>query len=157
VPVYPYHFYPTEFFIVCTTYVTYPRQGTFILTRSALELELDNQRNCKSEGSQFVLLAKYWKIKRKGDAEHTRKFLKMFIKNITRKGNSADFGTNYKIILKLILKCGGVNGFHQAEESVQPLAIVKTVTVFTCCNSYLVSRRPQLQASVIRTGRCFMF
>jgi len=80
----------------------------------------------------------------------------MFIKNITRKGNSEDFGTNHRIILKLILKRGGVNGFYQAEESVQPLAVVKRVTVFTCCNSYQVSRRPQLQASVMRTGRCFM-
>jgi hypothetical protein len=63
--------------------------------------------------------------------QNTRDFLKMFIKNITRKGNSEDFSTNHRIILKLILKCGGVNRFHQAEESVQPLAIVKTVTVFT--------------------------
>jgi len=45
--------------------VTYPRQGTFIVIKSALEREEDNQRNCKSEASQFLLLAKYWKIKRK--------------------------------------------------------------------------------------------
>jgi len=94
--------------------------------------------------------------KKERDAEHTRKFLKMFIKNITSKGHYEDFGLNDRIILKLILKCEGVNGFHQAQESVQPLVIVKTVTVLTCHKSYQVSRRPQLQASVIRTGGCFM-
>lgn len=151
-PIYLYPSYMTEFFIVCTTYVTYPRHGTFIVTRSALDREKDNQRNCKSEASKFVLFAKYWKIKRKGDKEHTRKFLKIFIKNITRKGHFEDFGPNHRIILKLILKCEGVNGFHQAQESVQTLAIVKTVRVFTYYNSYHVSSRPQLQASVIRTG-----
>jgi hypothetical protein len=90
------------------------------------------------------------------DTENTRKFLKIFIKNITSKGYFADFGPNHRIILKLIIKCEGVNVFHQAQESVQPLAIVKTVTVFTCHNSYQVSRRPQFQASAIRTGGCFM-
>jgi len=102
------------------------------------------------------LLAKYWKIKWEGDAEHTRKFLKMFIKNITRKAHFEDFGSNHRIILKLILICEGINGFYQAQESVQPLAIVKTVRLCTCYNNYQVSRRPLLQASVIRTGGCFM-
>jgi len=80
----------------------------------------------------------------------------MLIKNITSKGHCDDFGPNHRIILKLILKCEGVNGFHQAEENVQPLAVVKTVTVFTCHKSCQFSRMPQFQASVIRTGGCFM-
>jgi hypothetical protein len=80
----------------------------------------------------------------------------MLIKNITRKGHFEDFGSNHRIILKLILKCEGVNGFHQAQESVQALAVVRRVRVFTCYNSYQVSRRPQFQASVMRTGGCFM-
>lgn len=91
------------------------------------------------------------------DAENTRKFLKMSIKNITSsKDHFEDFGLIHRIILKLIIKCEGVNVFHQTQESVQPLAIVKTVRVFTCHNSCQVSRRPQLQASAIRTGGCFM-
>jgi len=95
-------------------------------------------------------------MKWKGHAENTRKFLKLFNKNIIRKGHFEDFGPNHRIILKLIVKFDGVNAFHQAQESVQPLVIVKTVKVCTCYNTFQVSRRHLLQASVIRIGGCFM-
>jgi hypothetical protein len=74
----------------------------------------------------------------------------MSIKNIKRKDHFEDCGPNDRIILKSVLKCGGVNGFHQEQESAHPLVIVKTVTVCTCCNSSQVSRRPHLQAIVSR-------
>jgi hypothetical protein len=49
----------------------------------------------------------------------------MFIRNITRKSHFEDSGSNHRIILKLVLKCEGVNGFRQAQEKAQPQAILK--------------------------------